>query len=325
MSRLSEIPVIVIGGPTGVGKTDLSIRLAQHYGGEIINGDSLQVYRDLNIGTGKILPEEMAGVPHHLIDHLPPDATYNASQFKHDATACIQAIHERGRLPIIVGGTGLYLEGLLYDLEFGHAEGEDPRIRLELEQLADQEGGQALWERLKLRDPQAAAKIPPQNVRRIIRALEVIEVTGERFSDQQSHQQQRHVFDDLLLVLDRPRDLLYDRINRRVEQMVEAGLEDEVRALYEQDGSSEWQSINGIGYKEWWPYFAGAITRDEVVAQIQQNSRRYAKRQLTWFRNRMSTPHWLDLNEPQALAEAMTLVDAHLTKRPSQREGAHHD
>lgn len=309
----SMIPVIVIGGPTAVGKTDLSIHLAKQFNGEIINGDSLQVYRHLNIGTGKITPAEMDGVPHHLLDVLDVHEPYDAAQFKQMATAQIEAISQRGKLPIIVGGTGLYLEGLLYNLEFGGQDSHDPAVRQRLQQLAQQRGNEWLWQQLNAKDPQAAANIPYQNTRRLIRALEVMEVTGELFSQQESHEAQQSVFDECVIILERPREALYERINRRVALMVEAGLEQEARTLYEQANGQDWQSIKGIGYKEWWPYFDGHATREAVIETIQQNSRRYAKRQLTWFRNRLKHTHWVDVSdEAQGIHEASELVRRHL-------------
>lgn len=307
-----QIPLIVLAGPTGVGKTDLSIHLAEKFNGEIINGDSLQVYRQLDIGTGKITREEMANIPHHLLDILEPDAEYNANLFKEAATKAVLDIYNRGKLPIIVGGTGLYLEGLLYDLEFGQAE--NPEIRVKLEEEAEMLGNLAMWERLNQIDPAAAEKIPHQNLRRTIRALEVIEVSGELFSDQTSHQEKHSVFNELLFVLDRPRDLLYDRINRRVLMMIEAGLEEEVKTIYQKANGADWQSLKGIGYKEWFPYFDGHISTEDVVETIQQNSRRYAKRQLTWFRNRMKNPVWLDMSQDNALEEADQKMIKHLQK-----------
>lgn len=307
-----DIPLIVLAGPTGVGKTDLSIHLAHQFNGEVINGDSLQVYQGLDIGTGKITPEEMDGVPHHLLDILPPDATYNASLFQEQASEHVRRIHQQGKLPIVVGGTGLYLEGLLYDLSFGQVE--DPAKRAQLEAEAETIGAQALWDRLAQIDPKASEKIPYQNVRRTIRALEVIHASGDLFSNQTDHQAKQSVFNELLIVLDRPRDRLYDRINRRVEAMVEAGLEAEVRGLYQAAGTQQWQSLQGIGYKEWFPYFEGDQTKDQVIAQIQQNSRRYAKRQLTWFRNRMKAPHWLDMEGADARLQAIHWISDHLEK-----------
>lgn len=312
----NQIPLLVIGGPTGVGKTELSINLAKRFNGEIINGDSLQVYRHLDIGTGKITKKEMEEIPHHLLDILDVDEDYDASQFKEAADEVILDIYKRGRLPIVVGGTGLYLSGLLYNLEFGGEGSHNVEIRAKYEEKLKQVGKQALWEVLLKKDPKAAAKIPYQNSRRVIRALEVIQITGEKFSDQESHRVKKSVYNELLLVLDRPRSELYNRINQRVLQMIKMGLESEARWLYEISQSNEYQSIKGIGYKEWWPYFEGDISIDNVIEKIQQNSRRYAKRQLTWFRNRMKEPHWIDVsNKHESLKTAEMLVETHLVNK----------
>lgn len=307
-----HIPLIVLAGPTGVGKTDLSIHLAQKFNGEIINGDSLQVYRQLDIGTGKITPKEMANIPHHLLNILDPHEEYNANLFKEAATKAVLDIYQRGKLPIVVGGTGLYLEGLLYDLEFGQAE--NPKKRLKLEEEAEQIGNIGMWDKLNEIDPAAAEKIPHQNLRRTIRALEVIEESGELFSNQTSHQEKHSVFNELLFILDRPRELLYERINQRVLMMIETGLEQEVQAIYQQANGADFQSLKGIGYKEWFPYFEGNMAREAVVESIQQNSRRYAKRQLTWFRNRMKNPIWLDMNQQEAVNKTDQQIIKHLQK-----------
>lgn len=311
--QLDTIPIIVIGGPTGVGKTKLSIELAKRFNGEIINGDSLQVYKHLDIGTGKVTIEEMQGIPHHLLDILDIQEPYNASQFKDDATEQIKQVHQKGKIPIIVGGTGLYLEGLLYDLEFGRANSQDETIRKALEQKAEEIGALAIWQQLQAIDQEAAEKIPYQNVRRTIRALEVIEVTGEKFSKQMSHALKQSVFNECLLIVNRDREELYDRINSRVLEMIELGLEKEARWLYEASNGQDWQSIKGIGYKEWWPYFEKRMDKDEVIENIQQHSRRYAKRQLTWFRNRMKNPNWINIdNEEEATKLAIEIVETHL-------------
>lgn len=306
--------LIVIAGPTGVGKTDLSIEIAKKFQGEIINGDSLQFYKDLDIGTGKITEEEMDGIPHHLFDILSVDQDYDASLFKQMAQEKIWEIHGRHHVPIIVGGSGLYIEGLLYDLEFGNKQSQNPKLRQALEERAEQIGELALWQELKERDPESADKIPYQNVRRTIRALEVIELTGKAFSDQSSHQEKKSNFNELLIVLDRDRDQLYERINQRVLQMIQKGLEIEAKSLYSKAMNKNWQSIKGIGYKEWWPYFQGEISRQELIESIQQNSRRYAKRQLTWFRNRMKNPHWVKIeDENLACDEVVRLIEKHLS------------
>lgn len=309
MTRLAA-PLIVIGGPTAVGKTQLSIDLAKRFGGEVINGDRLQFYRGLDIGTGKVTLEEMQGVPHHALDFLDVDQDYDASQFQDLAQNLIRDCHARGVLPILVGGSGLYLEGLLYDLEFGGKASHDPLIRQALEQRIETEGVEALYAELLAQDPVAASKIPIQNHRRLLRALEVMQVTGQKFSDQSQHEAARARYETCILALDRPRDQLYERINARVQAMVAKGLEAEVRHLYQVAQGQLLPSVQGIGYKEWWPYLAGDMTdREAVIAAIQQNSRRYAKRQLTWFRNRIQGTHWLDASDYEtALAQATSLV-----------------
>ena len=309
--------LIVIGGPTAVGKTQLSIDLAKRFGGEIINGDRLQFYRGLDIGTGKVTPEEMQDVPHHALDFLDVDQDYDASQFQALAQNLIRDCHARSVLPILVGGSGLYLEGLLYDLEFGGKASHDPLIRQALEQRLEAEGVEVLYAELSLQDPVAASKIPIQNHRRLLRALEVMQVTGQKFSDQSQHEAAQARYETCILALDRPRDQLYERINARVQAMVAQGLEAEVRHLYQVAQGQLLPSVQGIGYKEWWPYLAGDITdREAVIAAIQQNSRRYAKRQLTWFRNRIQGTHWLDASDYEtALAQATSLVQDLLDKQ----------
>ena len=316
MTRLAA-PLIVIGGPTAVGKTQLSIDLAKRFGGEIINGDRLQFYRGLDIGTGKVTLEEMQGVPHHALDFLDVDQDYDASQFQALAQNLIRDCHARGVLPILVGGSGLYLEGLLYDLEFGGKASHDPLIRKALEQRLETEGAQVLYAELLAQDPLAASKIPIQNHRRLLRALEVMQVTGQKFSDQSQHETAQARYETCILALDRPRGQLYERINARVQAMVVQGLEAEVRHLYQVAQGQLLPSVQGIGYKAWWPYLAGDMTdREAVIAAIQQNSRRYAKRQLTWFRNRIQGTHWLDASDYEtALAQATSLVQNLLDKQ----------
>ncbi|MBS4462446.1 tRNA (adenosine(37)-N6)-dimethylallyltransferase MiaA [Aerococcaceae bacterium zg-B36] len=316
-----EIPLIVIGGPTAVGKTALSIQLAKQFNGEIINGDSLQVYRTLDIGTGKATVAECDGIPHHLLDLFEPHEVFDASRFKQLATQAIVDIYQRGKLPILVGGTGLYLEGLLYDLEFGGDNSQHQAVKAELMQLAQTMDEQAFWQLLNEKDSVAAEKIPYQNQRRVLRALEVIETTGQLFSAQDRHQLKESVFDASVLILDMPRDLLYERINRRVEMMIADGLEQEVHQLYQRYQGELINGAKGIGYKEWWPYFEGTLSKEAVVAMIQQNSRRYAKRQLTWFRNRFTDTHWL--NPLNSGDDAFELVQQHLKNNEERR--AKHD
>lgn len=309
-----KYPLLVLAGPTAVGKTSLSIHLAQQWNGEVINADSVQVYRGLDIGSGKIKPDEMDGVPHHLLDILDPWDKFDAASFQTLAHQMIVNVVNRGKLPIVVGGTGLYLEGLLYDLEFGNQTSGDPGLRRQLEGRANLEGNKVLWNELHTLDPQAAEKIPYQNTRRLVRALEVIHTSGEKFSQQIGHQEQTSVYEDLLLICNRPRPELYERINLRVEQMINQGLEAEARWLFAQPGDLGLPSKRAIGYKEWLPYFEGESDLDHVKETIKQNTRRFAKRQLTWFRNRMPKSHWIDLSQPDFSDPLDRLIEAHLFK-----------
>ncbi|MFK5675738.1 MULTISPECIES: tRNA (adenosine(37)-N6)-dimethylallyltransferase MiaA [unclassified Ligilactobacillus] len=282
--------VLLIVGPTAVGKTALSLELAQRFGGEVISGDSMQVYRHLDIGTAKATPAEQRVVPHHLIDIVAVTDRYSVADFMHEATCQINAITARGHLPLLVGGTGFYLQALVDNLTLGNDHYTDDTIRQKWHTYAAAHGRQALWDQLNAVDPPAATKIPPNNERRVIRALEVYERTGQRFSAQQAN---AALFDPYIIGLTTAREVLYARINARVDAMVKAGLVDEARWLYEQGGANL-PAGKGIGYKELYPYFAGQDSLEDAVALIKRNSRRYAKRQLTWFRNQM-TVHWYDL------------------------------
>lgn len=284
--------VLVIVGPTAVGKTALSIELAQKYQGEIISGDSLQVYRELNIGTAKVTEEEKAGIPHYQIDIREKDETYSVSEFQKEARQWIEDIHQRGKLPIVVGGTGLYIQALLYDYQLGGPEeAEDTTIRDKYQQIAEEQGNQVLWDLLKVRDSLAADKIHFNNQRKVIRALEVLERTGESIA--QPKEEPQKLYDYFLIGLTTDRERLYQRINHRVDLMLENGLIEEANLL---KNFPEVQAAQGIGYKEFFPYFNGNASLEEVAEEIKLHSRRYAKRQLTWFRNRMS-PYWVDLVE----------------------------
>lgn len=284
--------VVAIVGPTAVGKTALSIRLAKALKGEVISGDSMQVYRHLDIGTAKITPAEAAGVPHHLIDICNIDERYSAAQFKQQAEAQIGAIAKRGHLPFIVGGTGFYLQTLTANLTLGqdHFDARSAQIRHHWHQVAAEQGADYVRNELRRRDPVAEQNIEKGNLRRVIRALEVIEKTGRRFSDQ-PHQPASNEY--LLIGLTTARPVLYERINRRVDLMVDQGLVDEARWLYDRGGATL-PAGKGIGYHELFPYFAGEATLDQAIQKIKQDSRHYAKRQLTWFRNKMAV-HWFDL------------------------------
>ncbi len=288
--------VIAIVGPTAVGKTALSIELAKKYDGEIINGDSMQVYKDLNIGTAKITEEEMDGVPHHLLDILEPTDAFSVADYQKAVREKMAEIQSRGKLPIIVGGTGLYVQAVLFDFRFTE-EKIDETVRQKYYDLLAQEGPEAMHERLRVVDAETAATIHPNNTRRVIRALEMAEHSESKKSDEAQHQGQKALYNHKIIGLNMDRDRLYERINLRVDIMMEKGLEKEVRALYDR-GIRDTQAIKAIGYKELYDYFDGKMDYDVAIEQLKQNSRRYAKRQLTYFRNKMDVA-WFDAFLPK--------------------------
>lgn len=283
--------VIVIVGPTASGKTASSIALARRLNGEIINGDSLQVYRRLNIGTAKIQPDEMQGVPHHLFDILSPEETFSVKDYQTLVREKIREIQSREKVPILVGGTGLYIRAVLYQFQFTEEVG-DEATRKKWEDYAEKYGNEQLHEQLAQVDPKSAASIHPNNIRRVVRALEIYEKTGQTKVEQEANTGDEIVIPHLIFGMDRPREELYERINERVIQMIEEGLEEEVRQLIA-DGFRNTQAMTGIGYKEWYPFLDGHLSKQAVIEAIQQNSRRYAKRQLTYFRHQLPV-HWID-------------------------------
>lgn len=295
--------VIVIVGPTAVGKTALGVELAQLFSGEVISGDSMQVYRGLDIGTAKVTDAEKESVPHHLIDVRDVDEPYTASDFQQMGRDKINEITAREHIPIVVGGTGLYIESLLYNMSHGEAD-PDPDFRTEMEALAEKESRQFVWEKLEAIDPETADNIHPNNLVRTIRALEVHHVTGQKFSDYKKQQNERQpLYDTFIIGLNTDRELLYNRINQRVDLMMADGLIDEARWL-DCAVSRDAQSIRGIGYKELFAYFDGEIELQEATSDIKQASRHYAKRQLTWFRNKTAVDLWVNLVEyPEELEQ----------------------
>ncbi len=288
--------VVAIVGPTAVGKTALSIQLAKFLDGEIINGDSMQVYRGLDIGTAKIKPEEMEGVVHHLIDIKDPTDHFSVAEFQQLVRAAIKEIQSRGKIPIIVGGTGLYIQSVLYDFQFTKEEVDEEARQAYYAELA-KIGPEAMHARLAALDPETAATIHPNNTRRVIRALEMVELSGTSKANEEHQRGDVALYNHLILGLDMPREKLYERINLRVDLMMEQGLEAEARALYDA-GIRDTQATKAIGYKELFAYFEGRFTLEEAIEAIKQNSRRYAKRQLTYFRNKMEI-EWVgnDLQE----------------------------
>ena len=302
--------IVMIVGPTAVGKSDLGVYLAQQLHGEVINGDAYQIYRHMDIGTAKITPKEMQGVPHHLLDIADPTVAYSVAKFKKAATAMIDTVADRQQLPILVGGTGFYLNSLRLNLPLG---GKAPPTAIRQRwQVALATNGQSwLWQQLAQRDPDAAQQIAPANTRRVIRALEVGELTGRRFSDQP---QPEPLFSTLVIGLTTDRAVLYDRINARVDAMMQAGLLAEVEQLLK-TVPADAQAMQAIGYKELVPYLHGQAELANCVALIKQHSRHFAKRQLTYFRNQMPT-HWFDLvAHPEDKNAIATLVQQWLKQR----------
>ncbi len=280
----SKNKLIILTGPTAVGKTTLSIQLAKRIGGEIVSADSMQVYKYMDIGSAKIKREEMNGVSHHLIDVLDPDDEFHVFRFQEMAKEAIKGIYARGHMPIIVGGTGFYIQALLYDIAFGQEEDHND-LRERLERTAEEKGSAFLHACLKEVDPDSAQAIHPNNQKRVIRALEFYELNGFPISEHNKREREKEAaYDFCYFVLNDERDLLYRKIDLRVDEMLEKGLVEEVRKLKEMGFSKEMVSMQGLGYKEILSYLDGACTLEEAVYLIKRDTRHFAKRQLTWFR-----------------------------------------
>ena len=287
-----KIPVIVVCGPTASGKTAVGVELALRLGGEVVSADSMQIYKGLAISTAKPSPEEMRGVPHHLMDFLEPDEPFSVADYVKMARECISDIRSRGKLPIIVGGTGLYINSLIDNISFDHIVSDDS-LRKELEEEAVKMGKEHMHEKLRSLDPQAAESIHPNNVIRVIRAIEMCLLSGRTGSEnrEESRKKQSPYEPCMIGLTCFDRQVLYDRINRRVDKMFEDGLEAEVRAVYEKFKLRT--AFNAIGFKEMIPYFEGECSLEEAADKIKQESRHYAKRQLTWFRRDVRIT-WVD-------------------------------
>lgn len=303
-------PLIVIGGPTACGKTGFSIKLAKEIGGEIISADSMQVYRYMDIGTAKVTPEEADGVPHYLIDEFEPDEEYNVMLFQQKAKAYMEEIWAKGKIPILVGGTGFYINALLYDNDFTETE-NDTSYREECYKLAEEQGAEVLYERLKEIDPAYAEIIHANNVKRVTRALEYHYLTGQKFSEHNAEQKEKDTpYDAAVVILSMEREKLYARIEQRIDLMMEQGLLAEVQGLLEKGYTPDLVSMQGIGYKEFLPYYKGECTLEEAVTQLKTNTRRFAKRQLTWFRRQIDGL-WVEMDKKtaeEALSEVLTYV-----------------
>lgn len=314
---MKKKPLIILTGPTAVGKTKASIGLAKAVDGEIISADSMQVYRHMDIGSAKIKPEEMEGIPHHLIDVLEPDDEFHVVKFQQLAKKAMREIWERGHIPIVTGGTGFYIQALLYDIDFDENEKEDA-CRKELEAYAREHGAEALHEKLALVDPASAEMIHPNNIKRVIRALEFYEQTGKRISEHNETQRQRespYAFAYFMLTDDRAH--LYERINRRVDQMIEEGLVNEVQALKDKGYTKQLVSMQGLGYKEILDYLDGNCTLEEAIYTIKRDTRHFAKRQLTWFKRERDV---IWINKQSFGYDAEQILDEMLSKLPWKAE-----
>ena len=303
-------PLLILTGPTAAGKTALSIQAAKAFDGEIISADSMQVYKGMDIGSAKIRRDEMDGVPHHLIDVLEPEEPFHVVKFQELARAAMEGIYERGHLPIITGGTGFYIQALLYDIDFTENDA-DPAYRETLERLAMERGAAYLHGLLKERDPKAAQEIHENNVKRVIRALEFYEKTGTPISVHNAAQREKESpYRFAYVVLNRNREELYRRIDRRVDQMMEAGLLEEVDTLRKRGYDRSYVSMQGLGYKELLAYLDGECTLEEAVYILKRDTRHFAKRQLTWFKRERDTD-WLSLDQKtdeEALADLTEIL-----------------
>ncbi len=308
---MEKKPLIILTGPTAVGKTKASIGLAKAIGGEIISADSMQVYKYMDIGSAKITREEMSGVPHHLIDCLNPDEEFHVVRFQSMAKEALEKIYANGKIPIIVGGTGFYIQALLYDIDFTESN-EDSALRAELETLSLEKGAEYLHNELRKVDPKAAEEIHANNVKRVIRALEFYRQTGQRISEHNEQERAKESpYNFCYFVLTDKRDVIYNRINERVDLMVKSGLVEEVDALKNKGYTKDMVSMQGLGYKEILDYLNGECTLEEAVYVLKRDTRHFAKRQLTWFRRERDVV-WVDKN--QFLRDEEQILKYMLTK-----------
>lgn len=291
---MKKVPLIILTGPTAVGKTDLSIKIAKKINAEIISADSMQIYEYMDIGSAKVTKEEMNGVTHYMIDEVKPDYNFSVSEFQKRANTYIDNIVSKNKLPLVTGGTGLYLNSLIYNMDFAKSNA-DNKLREELRKELETNGIDYMHNKLKELDEDAASRIHKNNTKRVIRALEVC-LTGEKMNDFSNDLQFNEKYEPIIVVLNREREHLYQRINKRVDIMIENGLEQEVKNLLSMGYSKDLVSMQGIGYKEIIKYLDGEYTYDEAIEIIKRDSRRYAKRQLTWFR-RYQDAKWFNLDE----------------------------
>ncbi|MGN0595524.1 MAG: tRNA (adenosine(37)-N6)-dimethylallyltransferase MiaA [Hominimerdicola sp.] len=309
---MGKIPVIAVVGPTASGKTALAVELAKLYDGEVVSADSMQIYKGLSIATAKPASEEMQGIPHHLIDFLEPNEDFSVADYVKIAGEKIKDIHERGKMPIVCGGTGLYVSSLLENVKFDDT-GSDENIRKRLEQQARDFGNHYLWEKLKEVDPETAEKVHENNLSRVIRGLEVFELTGVKLSQHKinSRLEETPYESTIFGLTAENRQFIYDRINNRVDIMVENGLLEECRQVYENYRLST--AHQAIGYKELIPYFENQASLEDCLDRIKLESRHYAKRQLTWFR-RMNGINWIEIDKYESLKKILENIQNIIAK-----------
>ena len=311
---MNNRPLIILTGPTAVGKTALSIGLAKAVDGEIISADSMQVYRKMNIGTAKIQQSEMQGVRHHLIDILDPGEDFNVVLFKKYALEAMKDIYSRGKIPVVVGGTGFYIQALLYDINFEDND-NDMSYREELQTLAAEHGNSYIHAMLAGVDPESAEKIHENNVKRVIRALEFYKKTGTKISEHnEAESQKESPYNFEYFVLNDDRQKLYDRIDRRIDIMLEDGLLDEVRSLVDEGYSRDLVSMQGLGYKEMIDYIQERYTLDEAVYTLKRDTRHFAKRQVTWFKREKQVT-WVNKNEFDSGADILSFMIERLREK----------
>lgn len=298
-------PLIILTGPTAVGKTDLSIQLAKAVDAEIVSADSMQIYKYMDIGSAKVTEEEMQGVKHYLVDEIEPDMPFSVSEYKRMAEEYIDEISSRGKNVIVTGGTGLYLNSLIFDMDFGKSDANQ-ELRKELNKELEENGPAYMYEKLVSLDKEAAERIHPNNTKRVIRAIEVA-MSGEKMNDFSKDLRYNKKYRPIIIVLNRDRQALYDRINLRVDIMLKNGLIEEVKGLLEKGYTKDMISMQGIGYKEIIKYFDGEYTLDEAIEIIKRDSRRYAKRQLTWFR-RYENAKWFEIDKFDSAEELKDAV-----------------
>lgn len=287
---MNNTPLLVIAGPTAAGKSGLAIKIAKKIGAEIISCNSAQVYKYMDIGTAKPTPEEREQVKHHLMDYVMPDEDYSAVRYKNDCDRAIEEILSKNKIPIICGGTGMYLSAVLYQMDFGNTD-KSEKLREELAQLEKTRGRQYLYSMLEELDSEAAQRLHPNDVKRVIRAIEICRLGGKN----KRGGEKKHRYAHYTAILNADRKVLYDRINKRVDRMIENGLLDEVKELTD-SGYGGCKSLHAIGYKELLMYFGGQMTLTEAIEKIKQHTRNFAKRQLTWFKG-MDGAVWYDINK----------------------------